>query len=153
MAKQGIPSRELERSMNMTCHMMTIEEVLRNSEVIDTLDDKRREEHDEVLNNLFEILEKRDLEIEKKLKISLNDTQETQELKNILMELQQKYKKILELYIKKSISLRKKEKELEKIDDENRCYLIHYTREAKEKLKDENSRLEAEIINKRITND
>ena len=69
------------------------------------------------------------------------------------MEIQQKYKKILELYIKKSISLRKKEKELEKIDDKNRCYLIHYTREAKEKLKDENSRLEAEIISKRITND
>ena len=65
MAKQSIPSMELERSMNLMCRVMTIEEVLRNSEVIDSLDDKRREEHDEVLENLFEIIFRHENELEK----------------------------------------------------------------------------------------
>ena len=42
MAKQTIPSMELERSMNLQARVMTIEEVLRHSEVIDDLDDSRR---------------------------------------------------------------------------------------------------------------
>lgn len=55
MAKQSIPSMELERSMNLMCHVMTIEEALRNSEVIDSLDDKRRDEQWEIQDYLFEL--------------------------------------------------------------------------------------------------
>lgn len=153
MAKQGIPSMELERSMNLMCHVMTIEEVLRNSEVIDSLDDKRREEHDDVLDNLFEIIMKKEKEIDKFITPLLEDTKEVTNLKNEISKIQNKYKKILNLHLKKSISLRVKEKELEKIDDENRYYLIHYTKECREKLGNENSKIEAEIIAKRIIND
>ena len=151
MAKQGIPSMELERSMNLMCRVMTIEEVLRNSEVIDSLDDKRRDEHDEVLENLFELISKKDKEINKIIKLFPGDTQEIINLKNKINEVQNKYKSILELHLKKSLSLRLKEKELEKVDDENRYYLIHYTKECREKLGNENSKIEAEIISKRIT--
>lgn len=153
MAKQSILSMELERSMNMMCHVMTIEEVLRNSEVIDSLDDKRREEHDDLLNNLFKIIFKHEKKLEKIIKLSPNDSQEVIDFKNKINETQVKYIKILNLYLKKSLSLRLKEKELEKIDDENRFYLIHYTKECREKLGNENSKIEAEIIAKRITND
>lgn len=151
MAKQGIPSMELERSMNLMCRVMTIEEVLRNSEVIDSLDDKRREEHDEVLENLFELILKKDKEINKIIKLFPEDTQEIINLKTKINEVQNKYKSILELHLKKSLSIRLKEKELEKVDDENRCYLIHYTKECREKLGNENSKIEAEIITRRIT--
>lgn len=151
MAKQGIPSMELERSMNLMCRVMTIEEVLRNSEVIDSLDDKRRDEHDEVLENLFELISKKDKEINKIIKLFPGDTQEIINLKNKINKVQNKYKSILELHLKKSLSLRLKEKELEKVDDENRYYLIHYTKECREKLGNENSKIEAEIIARRIT--
>ena len=150
MAKQSIPSMELERSMNLMCRVMTIEEVLRNSEVIDSLDDKRREEHDEVLENLFEIIFRHENELEKIIKPSIVDSQEVINLKNKINELQVKYIKLLNLYLKKSLSLRLKEKELEKIDDENRYYLIRYTKECREKLGNENSKIEAEIIARRI---
>lgn len=43
MGKASIPSMELERSMNLQVHVMTVEETLRHSAVIDELDDKRRE--------------------------------------------------------------------------------------------------------------
>ena len=87
MAKQSIPSMELERSMNLMCRVITIEEVLRNSEVIDSLDDKRREEHDEVLENLFEIIFKHEKELEKIIKPSMIDSQEVVNLKNKINEL------------------------------------------------------------------
>lgn len=151
MAKQGIPSMELERSMNLMCRVMTIEEVLRNSEVIDSLDDKRREEHNDVLDNLFEVILKKEKELNQITKLFPGDSQEVINLKNKINEIQNKYKAILELHLKKSLSLRLKEKELEKIDDENRVYLIHYTKECREKLGNENSKIEAEIIARRIT--
>lgn len=151
MAKQGIPSMELERSMNLMCRVMTIEEVLRNSEVIDLLDDKRREEHDEVLENLFELILKKDKEINNIIKLFPADTQEIINFKTKINEIQNKYKSILELHLKKSLALRLKEKELEKVDDKNRRYLIHYTKECREKLGNENSKIEAEIITRRIT--
>ena len=43
MSKASIPSMELARSMNLQSHVMTIEEGLRHSEMIDKLDDARRE--------------------------------------------------------------------------------------------------------------
>ena len=42
-------NKELERSMNLQSRVMTIEETLRNSDVIDKIDDKRRDKMHGVL--------------------------------------------------------------------------------------------------------
>lgn len=144
MAKQSIPSMELERSMNLMCHVMTIEEVLRNSEVIDSLDDKRREEHWEIQNYLFELREKHVEELYKFAKELPSDYQPK------LVKLVSDFSKKFHQYFLKYHHLKKEEQKLEEIDDKNRNYLINYAKECREKLGDENSKIEAEIIAKRI---
>ena len=43
MRTENSNSLALERSMNLQCKIMTFEEALRNAQVIDKLDDERRE--------------------------------------------------------------------------------------------------------------
>ena len=50
MKNSSIPSQELERSMDLQVHVMTIGEALRNVEVIDELDDRRREKLHNIIN-------------------------------------------------------------------------------------------------------
>lgn len=66
-------SSDLERSMNMTSRIMTFEECLRNAEVIDLLDDKRRVKmfnlltwNNDMLSNFIDRLDK--LHLKKKWK-------------------------------------------------------------------------------------
>lgn len=147
MAKQSIPSMELERSMNLMCHVMTIEEALRNSEVIDSLDDKRRDEQWEIQDYLFELRVKHVEELYEFAKELPADYQAK------LVKLASDFNKKFHQYFQKYHSLKKEEKKLEEIDDKNRNYLINYVKECRGKLGDENSKIEAEIIAKRITND
>jgi hypothetical protein len=147
MAKQSIPSMELERSMNLMCHVMTIEEALRNSEVIDSLDDKRRDEQWEIQDYLFELRVKHVEGLYEFAKELPADYQAK------LVKLASDFNKKFHQYFQKYRSLKKEEKKLEEIDDKNRNYLINYVKECREKLGDENSKIEAEIIAKRITND
>ena len=138
MAKQSIPSMELERSMNLMCHVMTIQEALRNSSIIDYLDDNRREEQHELQNYLLDLIKKfittaKTLVSDEKLLIELN-----------------KLEINIQRYEKKYNYLLLQENNFEKIDDENRNYLIQYAETCREKLGNENSKIEAEIIAKRI---
>ena len=60
-------SLNLERSMNLQCHMMTFEEALRNAKVIDNLDDERRQK----MFGLMKWLDDMNTNFNKKLNIIL----------------------------------------------------------------------------------
>lgn len=131
MAKQTIPSMELERSMNLQARVMTIEEVLRHSEVIDDLDDNRRSHLHEVINWAKE--------------------QHSYFLKNIKdNELKQQFEDFISRFNNIITNVLEKEIELENIDDQNREFLIDYVSITREKLRNENSNFEKEIISRRI---
>lgn len=138
MAKQSIPSMELERSMNLMCHVMTIQEALRNRSIIDCLDDNRREEQHELQNYLLDLI-KRFITTAKTL---VSDEKLLIELNKLEINIQR--------YEKKYNYLLLQENNFEKIDDENRDYLIKYAEACREKLGAENSKIEAEIITKRV---
>ena len=142
MGKASIPSMELERSMNLQVHVMTVEETLRHSAVIDELDDKRREK----LHNVIKWV--------KEMQISfIRDLQEiyrSTALESLGKEIE-KQSKFLKQFTKSRDSILKQEIELEKLDDNTRNYLIELTVDTREKLKDENSKIEKEIIKKRVS--
>lgn len=142
MGKASIPSMELERSMNLQVHVMTVEETLRHSAVIDELDDERREK----LHNVIKWV--------KEMQISfIRDLQEiyrSTALESLGKEIE-KQSKFLKQFTKSIDSILKQEIELEKLDDNTRNYLIELTVDTREKLKDENSKIEKEIIKKRVS--
>lgn len=142
MGKASIPSMELERSMNLQVHVMTVEETLRHSAVIDELDDERREK----LHNVIKWV--------KEMQISfIRDLQEiyrSTALESLGKEIE-KQSKFLKQFTKSIDSVLKQEIELEKLDDNTRNYLIELTVDTREKLKDENSKIEKEIIKKRVS--
>lgn len=142
MGKASIPSMELERSMNLQVHVMTVEETLRHSAVIDELDDKRREK----LHNVIKWV--------KEMQISfIRDLQEiyrSTALESLGKEIE-KQSKFLKQFTKSIDSILKQEIELEKLDDNTRNYLIELTVDTREKLKDENSKIEKEIIKKSVS--
>lgn len=142
MGKASIPSMELERSMNLQVHVMTVEETLRHSAVIDELDDKRREK----LHNVIKWV--------KEMQISfIRDLQEiyrSTALESLGKEIE-KQSKFLKQFTKSIDSILKQEIELEKLDDNTRNYLIELTVDTREKLKYENSKIEKEIIKKRVS--
>lgn len=142
MGKASIPSMELERSMNLQVHVMTVEETLRHSAVIDELDDKRREK----LHNVIKWV--------KEMQISfIRDLQEiyrSTALESLGKEIE-KQSKFLKQFTKSIDNILKQEIELEKLDDNTRNYLIELTVDTREKLKDENSKIEKEIIKKRVS--
>lgn len=117
MGKPSVPSLELERSMNLQVHMMTVEETLRHSTVIDEVDDKRRDKMHKVI------------QWAKEMQLSF-----IRDLQNIY----------------KNTGLEVIKIEIEKIDDNTRNYLIALTADTTERLKNENSNIEKEIIRKRI---
>lgn len=132
MAKALIASLELQRSMNLQARVMTIEETLRHSRVIDTLDDKRRE-------NLHEII---------------NWTKEQHLIFKELITnevLKDKFEKFITRFSSAIDLVLEKELHLENIDDQNREFLLDYIISTREKLRNENSEFEKEIIMRRIT--
>ena len=142
MGKPSIPSMELERSMNLQVHMMTVEETLRHSAVIDEVDDKRRDKMHKVI------------QWAKEMQLSfIRDLQSI--YKNTGLEVIQteieKQKKFLKQFSNSIDGILKQEIKLEKIDDNTRNYLIELTVDTREKLKDENSKIEKEIIRKRVS--
>lgn len=144
MSKASIPSMELARSMNLQSHVMTIEEGLRHSEMIDVLDDARREK----LHNIIKWVKDINVSFIKDLKILLKtDEKELKEKILFILEKQEKFNQRFVISIDKVL---KDEIELEKIDDKTREYLIKYTLETREKLKDDNSHFESEIIKREL---
>lgn len=123
MAKQSIPSMELERSMNLQSKVMTISETLRHSQVIDELDDKRREKLFTTLDTLFERIDK--------------------------LFLAPKEKETIQKFVAKIRKLQDEELRLEKIDDNNRIYLFNYVEKCRKNLREENSRIEKEILSRK----
>ena len=144
MGKASIPSMELERSMNLQVHVMTVEETLRHSAVIDELDDKRREK----LHNVIKWV--------KEMQISfIRDLQEiyrSTALESLGKEIE-KQSKFLKQFTKSIDAILKQELELEALDDNTREYLIDYAVKTRENLKEDNSRLEREIILRKVSYD
>ena len=144
MSKASIPSMELARSMNLQSHVMTIEEGLRHSEMIDVLDDARREK----LNNIIKWVKDINVSFIKDLKTLLKADEK--ELKEKILFILEKQEKFNQRFVKSIDKVLKDEVELEKIDDKTREYLIKYTLETREKLKNDNSNFESEIIKREL---
>lgn len=144
MGKPTLPSMELERSMNLQVHVMTVEETLRHSAVIDKLDDERRIK----LHNLIKWA--------KEMQISfIRDLQEIYKntgLESLRKEIE-KQSKFLKQFTKSIDAILKQELELEALDDNTREYLIDYAVKTRENLKEDNSRLEREIILRKVSYD
>ncbi|MFR4518554.1 MAG: hypothetical protein ACLUBL_08490 [Fusobacterium sp.] len=144
MGKPTLPSMELERSMNLQVHVMTVEETLRHSAVIDKLDDERRTK----LHNLIKWA--------KEMQISfIRDLQEIYKstgLESLRKEIE-KQSKFLKQFTKSIDAILKQELELEALDDNTREYLIDYAVMTRENLKEDNSRLEREIILRKVSYD
>ncbi|GAA6323608.1 hypothetical protein F350042L8_07060 [Fusobacterium ulcerans] len=151
MKNSNIPSQELERSMDLQVHVMTIGEALRNVEVIDELDDRRREKLHNIINWNKEMQKSfiKDLEIIiKNCDSSICDIDIA--LKNMIKNLLEKQIKFTDQFNKSIDEVLKQELEYEKIDDNTRCYLINYTEDCREELKNKNSEIEARIILERM---
>lgn len=144
MSKASIPSMELARSMNLQSHVMTIEEGLRHSEMIDKLDDARREK----LHNIIKWVKDINVSFIKDLKTLLKTDEK--ELKEKILFILEKQEKFNQRFTKSIDKVLKDEVELEKIDDKTREYLIKYTLETREKLKNDNSNFESEIIKREL---
>lgn len=144
MGKPTLPSMELERSMNLQVHVMTVEETLRHSAVIDKLDDERRTK----LHNLIKWV--------KEMQISfIRDLQEIYKstgLESLRKEIE-KQSKFLKQFTKSIDAILRQELELEALDDNTREYLIDYAVKTRENLKEDNSRLEREIILRKVSYD
>ena len=144
MSKTTIPSMELARSMNLQSHVMTIEEGLRHSEMIDKLDDARREK----LHNIVKWVKDIQVSFIKDLKTLLKtDEKEIKEKILFVLEKQEKFNK---RFVKSIDKVLKDEVELEKIDDKTREFLIAYTTQTKENLRQDNSHFESEIIKREL---
>lgn len=144
MSKASIPSMELSRSMNLQSHVMTIEEGLRHSEMIDKLDDARREK----LHNIIKWVKDINVSFIKDLKTLLKTDEK--ELKEKILFILEKQEKFNQRFTKSIDKVLKDEVELEKIDDKTREYLIKYTLETREKLKNDNSNFESEIVKREL---
>ena len=144
MSKASIPSMELARSMNLQSHVMTIEEGLRHSEMIDKLDDARREK----LHNIIKWVKDINVSFIKDLKTLLKTDEK--ELKEKILFILEKQEKFNQRFTKSIDKVLKDEVELEKIGDKTREYLIKYTLETREKLKNDNSNFESEIVKREL---
>lgn len=144
MSKASIPSMELARSMNLQSHVMTIEEGLRHSEMIDVLGDARREK----LHNIIKWVKDINVSFIKDLKTLLKTDEK--EVKEKILFILEKQEKFNQRFVKSIDKVLKDEVELEKIDDKTREFLIKYTLETREKLKNDNSNFESEIIKREL---
>lgn len=141
MRTENSNSLALERSMNLQCHIMTFEEALRNADVIDKLDDERREK-------MFDLMKWRvdmNIHFDKHLTkiLSIGNLEQT---KKELLTLKNDIKKFNEKFEKRFESIKKDELHYENIDDDVRTYLINYAVKCREKLRIENSMIEEKLI-------
>lgn len=144
MGKPTLPSMELERSMNLQVHVMTVEETLRHSAVIDKLDDERRTK----LHNLIKWAKEMQISFIKDLQEIYKNTG----LESLGKEIERQ-SKFLKQFTKSIDAVLRQELELEALDDNTREYLIDYAVKTRENLKEDNSRLEREIILRKVSYD
>ena len=71
-------------------------------------------------------------------------------LKEKILFILEKQEKFNQRFVKSIDKVLKDEVELEKIDDKTREYLIKYTLETREKLKNDNSNFESEIVKREL---
>ncbi|MCJ8342922.1 MAG: hypothetical protein MJH09_08775 [Cetobacterium sp.] len=141
MRVENSNSLALERSMNLQCHIMTFEEALRNAEVIDNLDDQRRER----MFGLMKWLDDMNIHFNKRL----DNILKLDNLENLKTELK-KYKtdkNEFNLKFKESFeAIKEDELYYENLDDELRTYLINYAIKCREELRELNSKTEMKLI-------
>lgn len=144
MGKPTLASMELERSMNLQVHVMTVEETLRHSAVIDELDDERRTK----LHNVIKWAKEMQISFIR----SLQEIYKSTRLESLGKEIE-KQSKFLNQFTKSIDLVLKQELELEALDDNTREYLIDYAVKTRENLREDNSRLEREIILRKVNYD
>lgn len=137
MRTENSNSLALERSMNLQCKIMTFEEALRNAQVIDKLDDERREKMFGLIkwqNDMF-ICFKKQLD-----SLLMNYTKNSLEL--FICDFVKFNTKFNESFEK----IKNDELYYENLDDELRDYLIKYAIRCREDLRIENSQVEEKLI-------
>lgn len=143
--KDSSASLELERCMNMQVRVMTFEEHLRHSKVIDEIDDSRRNKSFN-LNKWNEDMQKSFKKKRKKLYELVNFETLREGIKDLEKEIEDFNIKFIEK--RKEIDLL--EIEYEKLDDENRDWLLNYAVCCREKLRIENNKIETRLIEENI---
>lgn len=137
MRTENSNSLALERSMNLQCKIMTFEEALRNAQVIDRLDDERREKMFGLIkwqNDMFIFFKKR-LD-----SLLINYTKNS--LESFICDFVKFNTKFNESFEK----IKNDELYYENLDDELRDYLIKYAIRCREDLRIENSEVEEKLI-------
>lgn len=137
MRTENSNSLALERSMNLQCKIMTFEEALRNAQVVDKLDDERREKMFGLIkwqNDMF-ICFKKQLD-----SLLMNYTKNSLEL--FICDFVKFNTKFNESFEK----IKNDELYYENLDDELRDYLIKYAIRCREDLRIENSQVEEKLI-------
>ncbi len=143
--KQSATSLGLERSMNMQVRLMTFEEHLRHSKVIDELDDDRRKKSFN-LNKWNEDMQK---SFNKKLK-KLYELENFETLREGIHDLEKEIEKFNVKFIERRKEIDLLEVEYEKLDDENRNWLLKYAVSCREKLRIENNKIETRLIEENL---
>jgi len=142
---ENVDSLELKRSMNMQARVMTFEEYLRHSKVIDDMDDERRKKSFN-LNKWNEDMQKSFQKKRKKL-YEINDFKALRKgLKDLDNEINDFNIKFIER--RKEIDLL--EVEYERLDDESREQLLNYVISCREKLRIENNEIETRLIKENL---
>lgn len=140
MNTQSGLSAELERSMDYLVHLITYEEILRNAEVIDKLDDKRRTKLYNLLSwntDMNKSFNKRLLNISEKIPDSMKE-----EFLNLMEDM----KTFQAKFEASCLKLKKEDFYYEQLDDNSRKVLINHTLRAKEESKANNSKVERIMI-------
>ena len=134
-------SLELERSMNMQVRVMTFEEHLRHFKVIDEIDDARRVKSFN-LNKWNEDMQK---SFKKKIK-KLYELSNFETLREGIQDLEKEIEEFNTKFIEKRKEIDLLEVEYERLDDDNRDWLLSYAVSCREKLRIENNKIETRLI-------
>lgn len=143
--KGNSDSLGLKSSMNMQARVMTFEEHLRHSKVIDDMDDERRKKSFN-LNKWNEDMQKNFHKKRKKLYELPNFETLREGLQNLDKEIVEFNAKFIER--RKEIDLL--EVEYERLDDENWEQLLNYVISCREKLRIENNEIETRLIKENL---
>lgn len=135
----------LERAMNMQVRVMTFEEHLRHSKVIDKLDDKRRTK----AFNLTKWHEDMNKSFQKKL-IELVKTNDPATIQDKLATLTENIQEFNSSYLKLRKKVEKDELAYEEMDDEVHNWLLEYAVECRQKLRIESSEIEKKLIQENL---
>lgn len=140
-------SLALERSMNMQSRVMTFEEHLKHMDMLDNLDDERRKEyhgaiiwHNSMQRNFF----KRSREVINQINEPIS--KDLFSLVKQLISTIEEWETFHRDFHKKIKNNQEQEDIYEHFDDGTRRFLISYSEQCRERLSNENRRVEEKLI-------